>query len=214
MEQFSYTPKSNFLEFPGQKEDVYEASLSLANYLKTEKINNVMFLDNSARQAYVGLKEAWKKVGDEDKSPNIYFISPDVVRWGDFSEAEEEFRDKYKHLDPEEPILIYDVCIHTGGSLLRTKEFLEYLGFKDVRTGVTSFDAEFPEKRHGEVDLVSLDHRAKAGCHPFGRPKYIENNPENIVSQRSDDKTQRERGKVEHQKIKDVFNDQYEKNNR
>ena len=95
----------------------------------------------------------------------------------------------------------------------RLSHFLEYLGFKDIRLGVTSSDKDFPEEKCDDLDFMGLDHRAHAGCHPYGHPLYVDRVDESFVSQRIDDKAQRDRGRLEHQKIKDAFNDQYEKNN-
>jgi hypothetical protein len=199
---------SKFLEFPGHKEDVYESSINLANYLKDEKISNIMFLDKSARQAYVGLKEAWKKVGEDETEPTIYFINPNQLRGEeDFSSYKDEFERTYKHLNREEPILLYDACVHSGASLFSTKAFLESLGFKDIKLGVTSSDKSFPEDKNSELDFVGLDHRAHAGCHPYGHPLYIDREDDQIVSQKIDSKPQRDRARMEHQRIKDVFKD-------
>ena len=201
--------ESGFLSFEGQKEDVYEASLNLANYLKAEKIPNVMFLDNSARQAYVGLKEAWKTVGEGEKEPHIYFINPDAVRFeADFSDLKEEFFEKYKNIDPADTILLYDVCIHSGETMSAVKSFFEYMGFKDVRLAVTSVNPDFPEEKKAAIDLICLDYHAKAGCRPFGRPSYIRESG-SLISQSAGNQESRERGKLEHQRIKDAFKDQY-----
>lgn len=203
----SEKPESNFLNFEGQKEDVREASFNLANYLKDEKIPNVMFFDNSGRQAYVGLKEAWKTVGEEEKEPHIYFINPDPIRVEeDFSDLKEEFFEKYKNIDLDEPILLYDACIHSGGTMSDVKKFFDYLGFKDVRVAITSVSDDFPEEKRSEIDLICLDHRAKAGCHPFGHPTYIKETG-SLLSKAADNQESRERGKLEHQRIKDVFKD-------
>lgn len=206
--------RDKFLPLEEQQQDVYEASLSLANYLKNEKIPNVMFLDNSARQAYVGLQEAWKKVGDGEKSPNIYFINPDAIRDdGDFEFYKEEFLKNYKNIDPEDTILLYDACIHSGAAMFNTKEFLEYLGFKDVRVAVTSPNEVFPKEKYDKLDLICLDHRAKAGCQPFGRSSYIKASGGKIISKPATSADSLRKGRKEHQRIREVFNEQYEKNN-
>lgn len=226
MENFSYsyqapktekpkdTSESKFMKYPGHPEDVYESSINLANYLKDQQIPNVMFLDRSARQAYVGLKEAWKKIGEETKEPNIYFINPTDLRGEeDFSDYKDEFNRNYKHLSPEEAILVYDACVHSGDSLFSTKAFLESLGFKDVKIGTTSADKTFPIEKYNELDLIALDHRAHAGCHPFGHPLYVDHDGGRVISQKIDSKPQRDRAVMEKRRIKDAFNDQYEKNN-
>lgn len=206
--------KDKFLPREEHQEDVYEASMNLANYLKNEKINNVMFLDNSARQAYVGLQEAWKKIGDGEKGPNIYFINPDAIRDdGDFDYYKEEFLNNYKNLNPEEPLLLYDACIHSGAAMFNTKDFLEFLGFKDVRVAVTSPNESFPEEKYDKLDLICLDHRAAKGCQPFGRPGYVKNACGKVISQPAGSADSLKRGQREHKRIREIFNEQYEKNN-
>lgn len=198
--------ESKFLQYEGHQEDVYEASLSLANYLKAEKIKNVMFLDNSARQAYVGLKEAWKEVGDGDPLSSIYFMNPGELKYeDDTTRYKDEFLRTYKHLNHEDSILLYDACIHSGDTLFATKEFFIDLGFTDVKLAVTSTDKSFAKEKEKDLDLICLDHRARAGCRPFGRPMYVGEKPGSIVSQRVDSRMQHERGDMEHKRIKDVF---------
>jgi hypothetical protein len=102
--------------------------------------------------------------------------------------------------------LLYDACIHSGDTLFATKNFLEYLGFSNVLISTTSISDDFPENRHDDLDLVCLDHRARAGCHPFGRPLYIEKDGGKILSQRVDSDSQRKRASVERDRIRDVFN--------
>jgi hypothetical protein len=212
MEQFpsfkQFSGENNFLKTERQQQDVYEASHNLANYLKETKIPNIMFLDNSARQAYIGLKEAWKEVDDDTVAePTIYFINPEALKKKTFSSLEAEFWRKYKHLDPEEAILLYDACIHSGETIEETKKFFDYLGFKDVKLAVTSTGDNCPDDKKEILDFVCLDHRAAAGCRPFGRPGYVEKNDGHLLSQKIDSQMQRDKGKIEHQRIKEIFKD-------
>ena len=185
------------------REDIYQASHNLADYLQAEKIPNVMFLDNSARQAYVGLKEVWKKEQPESPEPHIYFINPKaILDESDFPELEKEFFKKYKNINLAEPILLYDVCIHTGATILKIKDFFKYLGFTDIRLAITSVDENFPDEKKDELDLVCLPNRASLGCNPFSKPTYVKNS-NHLVS--GINPAGRALGASEHQKIKEVF---------
>lgn len=187
------------------KEDIYNASLSLAAYLEAEKISNVMFLDKSARQSYIGLKEIWKKEYADEPEPNIYFINPDPLKYEvDFPELAEEFFKKYKNIKPEEQILLYDNCIHSGSTTTNIKEFFKYLGFSDVRVAITSVPSDFPEEKKAELDLICLPNRAKLGCNPFGSADYVKKSGLLVVKPRRE-KDVREIGRLEHKAIKDVF---------
>lgn len=199
-------PESHFtkmIERADVKEDIILASRNLAAYLKTEKIPNVMFLDKSSRQGYLGLKGAWKKDYPGDKEPNIYFINPQPLSDADdFPVLAEEFWKKYQNLSPAEPILLYDVCIHTGSTAKLIKDFFNYLGFTDVRLAITSVADNVSEEAKSILDLVCLPNRASLGCHPYGNPAYLKDTG-SLVSALNSEK--RAAGATERQKIKEVF---------
>lgn len=208
----------NFLNTKEAKEDVFEASYRLANYLKQEKINNVMFLDNSARQASVGLQEAWKEVGENEKAPNIYFINPEefvnsiivgspfFINNDDLEELSDKFASIFKNINKEDPILLYDSCIHSGISLFSVEYFLKRIGFSNVKLGVTSVGEGFSEEKRKKIDLVCLESGAALGCRPFGRPSYISDNPGEIISKANRTSPGSfEKGKMERDKIRSLF---------
>ena len=208
----------NFLNTTEAKEDVFEASYRLANYLKQEKINNVMFLDNSARQASVGLQEAWKEVGENEKAPNIYFINPEefvnsiivgspfFINNDDLEELSDKFASIFKNINKEDPILLYDSCIHSGISLFSVEYFLKRIGFSNVKLGVTSVGEGFSEEKRKKIDLVCLESGAALGCRPFGHPSYISDNPGEIISKANRTSPNSfEKGKMERDKIRSLF---------
>jgi hypothetical protein len=188
------------------REDIYESSKKLADYISTEKIENIFFLDNSARQAYVGFRGMWKKDHNQEVEPDIYFINPDPLKYGyDIDEVlAEEFAKKYYKVDKNEKILIYDVCIHTGSTVFNVQEFFKKMGFTDVRIAITSVSDDLPAANKERLDLVCLDDRAKLGCHPYGKPSYVQKT--GLMTGRADyNEKKRHQGAVDHQKIKDVF---------
>lgn len=189
------------------REDIYESSKSLADYISNEGIKNIFFLDSSARQAYIGLKEMWRKEHFEEAEPTIYFINPDPLKYDSDSLDETlagEFAKTYHDIDKNEKTLIYDVCIHTGNTILNTQKFFKDMGFTDVKTAVTSVSKECTLENANKIDLVCLDDRAMAGCHPYGKPSYIQKTGLLTGSVEHNEK-KRHQGIVDHQKIKDVF---------
>lgn len=197
---FSYYSK---MDRPRQ--EIYEASKNLADYLDCEGIKNVMFLDNSGRQAYIGLKEIWKKEHEGKNAPAIYFMNPDWLTYEDlFETLGEDFQNNYKNIDKNDPIVIYDACIHSGKTIVSVKDFFDKMGFVDVRTAVTSISENCSDENKDNLDLICLDKRPQLGCRPFGHPTYVEPG-ESIISTPSKDKATYEKGRREHEAIKDVF---------
>jgi hypothetical protein len=196
---------TDFLDKEGPQRDIYEASKNLADYLSKEKIINVIFLDNSARQAYIGLKEIWKKEHTNETEPGIYFINPKPLQVeSDYEILAEEFSKKYKNIDKTQTLLIYDVCYHTGDTIFSVKDFFAQMGFSDIRIAITSVEADLRTDITNSIDFICLDERAKLGCHPFGRPSYIRAK-DSIVSKANVNPFSSEKGKMEHEKIKSAF---------
>lgn len=189
------------------KEDIYIASCNLANYLYKEKIANIVFFDSSARQAYLGLKEVWKKDYANEKAPRINFINPKAIAGEiDFPELAEEFKKKVKGMNTSESVLLYDVCAKSGGTIFKVKDFFEYLGFSDIRLAITSIAHEISDEKKAQLDLICLPGRANLGCNPFGKATYVENTNQLVMSPKTGKREMASR-KLEHQKIKEVFND-------
>lgn len=187
------------------KENIYESSENLANYISQEGVKNVFFLDNSARQAYVGLKEIWKKEHASEEEPGIYFINPEPLKYAqDFDELAEEFAKKFHYVEKHEKLLIYDVCVHTANTILNTQEFFNKMGFTDVKIAITSVSEDCSLENKAKIDLICLNDRAKAGCQPYGKPSYIQKSGA-MISNVSINEKSRHQGTVDHQKIKDVF---------
>lgn len=187
------------------REDIYESSKNLANYISQEEIKNVFFLDNSARQAYVGLKEIWNKENADEIAPDIYFINPDPLKYEqDFEELAEYFAKKYHNVAKNDKLLVYDVCIHSGNTMQSVQDFFKKMGFIDVRLAITSVSDDCSPETKNKLDLVCLDDRAKLACHPYGKPSYIKKTGSMISQVDRSDKS-RHQGAVDHQKIKDVF---------
>jgi len=59
-----------------EREELRQISERTANYLHENGIRNFVILDRSARPAYIGVKEMWKKKYPNDPLPDVYFVNP------------------------------------------------------------------------------------------------------------------------------------------
>jgi hypothetical protein len=123
--------------------------------VETEKpVDTVVFIDRSARLAYLGFRELWKDGYYNDiPIPKIRFLNPTYVsHLHKFKKTEAEMgyavlSDYLKSLDrfismnslSGKKVLVYDTCIHSGKSI---ETIINYMRFKgvDIRVGVASGD--------------------------------------------------------------------------
>jgi len=193
--KFGRKNKIEYTDFPTPEErhDIYEFSKELSRYLHDEQIPNVMFLDRSARPAWVGLDEYWKTAYPQEKRPDIYFINPDglipqnrdttvnlggviIVISNDLNNDEfarelkgRQFQEKYTRLEgqKDQPIAVFDTCMHFGSTATISMEFLRKNGFKDVRLVIADNERVSP---FAPIPDASLYGKAKRiTCYPFGQ---------------------------------------------
>lgn len=65
-----------FYPDPAERQELVEISEKTADYLHDNEIRNFILLDRSARPAYIGVKEVWKKKYPDKPLPDIYFVNP------------------------------------------------------------------------------------------------------------------------------------------
>jgi hypothetical protein len=83
------------------------------------------------------------------------------------SDAIVRFEEVYTKLCSEKdlPLLVFDTCSHTGGTIKSACDLLTSAGFTDVQV-VT---AEAPDPWSGVVTAAKIDRKRKEdGCYPFG----------------------------------------------
>jgi hypothetical protein len=78
------------------------------------------------------------------------------------------------------------------------------MGFTDVKLAITSVSKECTLENEAKIDLVCLSDRAAAGCHPYGKPSYVQKTGL-LTGNAEHNEKKRHQGAVDHQKIKDVF---------
>jgi len=69
-------PKYEFFPYADERQEVFEYSKKIAEYLREEKVPNLVIIDRSSRPLYIGVREYLKaKYPDEDIA-NVYFMNP------------------------------------------------------------------------------------------------------------------------------------------
>lgn len=78
-----------------EREMVYRVVARTTEYLHENHVHNIVFIDRSARAAWIGVHEYWKLKFSEEEQPNFYFINPLPLR--------DEFLEKAeKNITPRE----------------------------------------------------------------------------------------------------------------
>lgn len=65
-----------YFRSPEQRQDIYQFSKGVSEYLHEEKIPNFVIIDRSPRPLWVGIDEYWKEHYADEPRPNIYFVNP------------------------------------------------------------------------------------------------------------------------------------------
>jgi len=230
-----------FFEDPQERQELFNYSKAIAEYLRTEGIPNLVIIDRSSRPLYVGVREYLRSQYPDEEMPNMYFMNPkgfkaredltpaeieeiiDDCAWKDDTEERphqvraredimSEFQDTYKRLmsDKENPVLVFDTCIHSGGSLEPVKKILDASGFSDVRIGSVN-PAE--EGSRVKTDFYITTQDPEKGCYPFDRDRIIEKTFDHVYSQRTTDQRKRERSIRLRKEIKQIMKDFLTKDN-
>ncbi len=168
--------------------DVRNIGRSMANFLFGRGIENVMFLDRSARPGYIALKRAWAKKFPGVAPPNIYFTNPEGYNTNNrnVDEIVDEFDATYRRLasNKSSGIMLFDVCMHSGLTVGPILDVLERAGYTNVLVGLAQppSDAGCKIKR---VDFLGLRREADNICYPFRRDNIVEKNRTSVVSTRN-----------------------------
>ncbi len=199
--------KYDYFSEANERRDIFLFSEGLSQYAHKNKIKNVIFVDSSARPAWVGFDEYWRSTYPNEKEPGIFFMNPTGFdtesesfmdkafgSLNSFFGGEErrgnstivkELNEKYPTLvkDKEDPLLIFDTCAHTGGTIRDIKDVLEEAGFEDIRI----ITANLPEKKSKITSELSFEEQSLLKhCYPFGRDGSVDRPDDSITSERSE----------------------------
>ena len=160
------------------KRQLVEASKAMAVYLNEKHIPNVIFIDSKARPAYLALIKTWHSLYPGTRVPSIYFINPYGLDKELRTPAEMllEFKTTHKYLAAkrDEPVMIFDVCMHTGRTLKKVRNLLYSAGFRNISIGVGQQpDRDLMLEKGVWVDFVGLNCKVDKICNVFGSEGLI-----------------------------------------
>ncbi|MCB9808780.1 hypothetical protein H6776_00070 [Candidatus Nomurabacteria bacterium] len=70
--------KYTYFDSPEERKTIFHFSKELAEYIHDQDIHQVIFLDRSARLAWVGVDTYWKTTYPESDHPEYFFLNPDA----------------------------------------------------------------------------------------------------------------------------------------
>lgn len=191
-----------------EREEMVTLAEELTQYVYDEKIPNIVFLDSSARLAYIGLSRVWDKNFQKEEKPNIYFLNPSgfpTNSWG-MKKAVKSFRKSHTDLakKTEEKVMILDTCYHTGKTAKRVLTGFNAAGFNEVYFGLMTqkpadcrYDVGFEAQRHYDV----------SSCYPFGIEYLIDRKSGGIISKVAKQSSDRNEGRELRKEIHQIFTD-------
>jgi hypothetical protein len=186
-----------------KRENAYTCIKNFADYLAVNNISSVVFLDRSARPAWVGLREYWKINYKEIPMPQFYFVNPSG--FDNKILATQAFPVIFKRLcaNKDQSLVVFDVCCHSGGTIRSVTTVLDFLGFTDVRI----ITASYPDAGSGITAACKIDTGIIKTCGPFGSKDIIKRSWHNIISDRCSSLRELNEGIRERQEIKHLIRD-------
>ncbi len=210
-EVFDY---KNF-DMPESRRDLFEVAKGVSEYLIENNINQLVLIDRAARPAHVAIREYWKNVYPDKNIPKIFFINPDGFYH--FSEmfgtsqkdTNQKLQSSYPYLitHKEDPLLIFDTCIHSGTTLKPLLFTLKENGFSKVKTCIVH---RVPEDA-GTLKLIDFEIFQKTPylrCHPFGQESSFHKYYDSVTSTFSNDKEGIARSKKLRNEIRQIIKEQ------
>ncbi len=181
----------NYFCLPQERQEIFEFSSKLADFIHEKNIRNLVIVDRSSRPAYIGINEYWKFKFPLEPPPNIYFVNPkgfNVSDWQGVTEQgiTDEFSSVYKKLlaDKDKSVLFFDTCIHSGGTLKPVIDIFKKVGFTNIL--VSSVKSSDPGSEV-KSDFFVTEEFPEGGCYPFGRDRAIVKTSSHIFSARNED---------------------------
>lgn len=168
-----------------ERKELSQIGNNLARFIFENNIKSIVFLDRSARFGYLVLRGAWKNKYPDIPLPKIYFTNPDGYNQKERNILEilDEFQTRYKKLyaSKNEPVMIFDTCMHEGKTMGRVYDFLKNAGFQEVFVGLTQPKDSDYKKNKQKVDFCGLKEEPTFHCYPFRRYSEIKKSKESII---------------------------------
>jgi hypothetical protein len=185
-----------------KRQDLLAITKGLSEQAEKYKAKHIILLDRSARPLATALLEYWRLSGNSKSRPEILFLNPDgfsskslgisLIRVGFSSAAlsigeirkplthsderamQNSFKSKFPDLfeSRHSPVIVFDTCLHTGGTLDSVVQALEKIGFSNLKVGVASKEGKFEDTRT-RVDFSFDEVRECETCLPFGHETLV-----------------------------------------
>ena len=234
-----------------ERDDIFEYVKGMTEYVHDNDVKNIVFIDSSARAAWVGVDEYWKQKYADEEKPGMFFVNPSgfeeqqdlpesreelFMRFMDLYIAHDgvidkeqfkkelfhnrdeeailkEFEEKYKVLieDKGQPVLLFDTCAHTGGTIKDVKNIFEKAGFTDIKIIIAR---QADEESGVEVDAAIHEQPWFHSCYPFGTETALYRSKESVTSRRNEDPHNRQQVVQTRQEIRHLVKDRLENPNK
>lgn len=222
-----------FFKYEEARREVFEFSKSIAEYLKSNEIKDLVIVDRSSRPLYIGVMEYWKEVFNDIRMPNIYFVNPkgfknidemstrellavneDAIYKSDLEEEVDKARTKEEVLD--EFRKVYPKLLADKDRPVLIFDTCIHSG--DTLSPVTEIFKElgFKDARVGSInpsdagsavrtDFFITEKRPEKGCYPYDRDRIIEKTFEHIYSKSTADTEKIQQGNILRKEIKRIM---------
>lgn len=235
------TKEYEFFKWQEARNDIFEFSKSIAEYLKNEDVQNLVIVDRSSRPLYIGVKEYWKDAYHGLPMPNIYFVNPKGFKNTDevnpyaleYTNLDGSLKgDKYESIDKartkdevmEEFENVYPKLIKDKEKPILVFDTCIHSGNTLLPFTSTLEELGFTDVRIGsvnpseegssiETDFFITRRSPEKGCYPFDRDRMIEKTFEHVYSQPTKDLQKRRAGNQLREEIKRIMQERLNKEN-
>lgn len=199
-------PGYEFFGTRALRNQLFAITEQLVNAVREEGAEALVLTDRSARLAHVAFKALWDLQHGDELAPEIFFVNPRGFRPNDTDTLDEHMRvtgtgRHGDHIDSpknrrtanqiqqdfatthaalieyrNDPVLVFDTCVHTGDQAFHVLDTFRTAGFKDVTFAVASATPIIPGAPLAETskvipDVIFMDSDPAGYCWPFGKDR-------------------------------------------
>lgn len=225
----------DFFRYQQERQELFEYSKTIAEYLRSEKIADLVIVDRSSRPLYIGVKEYLQVKYPDEALPGIFFVNPKGFKAQEDLTAEEvdeiiyscewqddllespdqvrgkekiltELRDVYQKLTADK-----DKPVLLFDTCIHSGDSLAPV--RDIMK-----QAGFSDLRIGAInpaeagssvktDFFVTTEEPEKGCYPFDRDRIIEKTFDHVYSKKTDDPEKREKSLALRREIKKIIDE-------
>ena len=217
------------------RHELFDYSKSISEYIRSEKIPNLVVIDRSARPMYTGVVEYFKSKYPNEKRPNIYFMNPkgfkakedltneEIDEILDSCKKKKDIQESAKKIRSKEKILqeledVYKNLMHDKDKPLLVFDTCIHSGDSLDSVKKTLIQSGFSDIRIGAVQpskvnaRVTTDYYAtqeipQKECVPFGKDYMVHKTFNHVYSVVTKDALERESSVELRKEIKKIMTD-------